>query len=79
MLRTFGDRLRSLRVDNDITTDEFIRIFHISQRALSHYELNERQPSFKLLVQFADYFNVSLDFLLCRNDDPAPFHKYKNR
>ena len=36
------------------------------------YETNQREPKFEIINKFADYFNVSSDYLLCRTDDPSP-------
>jgi transcriptional regulator with XRE-family HTH domain len=68
----FGDRLKDLRTDSDLTQDELSKILGITRSALSNYENNEREPDFKLLVKFANYFNVSLDFILCRTNIKTP-------
>ena len=47
---------------------------NISQNSLSRYETHAREADYSTLVMFADYFNVSLDYLLERSDDPTPFY-----
>jgi len=42
----------------------------ISRAALSHYETDRRQPDYDTLRDIANYFNVSLDYLLGRTNDP---------
>ena len=75
IIMIFGKRLRALREDNDLTSEELANKLHITARALNYYENNMREPSFPLLVQMADYFNVSLDYLLCRTNTRTPFEK----
>lgn len=72
-MNTFGSRLRALREDNDLTSIELSEILNITARALNYYENDMREPSFPLLVKMADYFNVSLDYLLCRTNKLEPF------
>lgn len=69
----FGNRLRSLREDNDLNSEELASRLHITTRALNYYENNMREPSFPLLIQIADFFNVSADYLLGRTDIPTPY------
>ena len=47
---------------------------NISQNTISRYETGEREADYTTLIRLADYFNVSLDYLLERTDDPT-FHK----
>ena len=72
-MNTFGSRLRALREDNDLTSIELSEILNITTRALNYYENDMREPSFPLLVKMADYFNISLDYLLCRTNKLEPF------
>ena len=73
---TIGDRLKSLRVENNLLQAEFGEIIgqrmgtkRISPSAIGSYERNEREPAYAILREFADFFGVSLDFLLCRSDE----------
>lgn len=47
---------------------------NMNQNSISRYETGEREADYKTLIAFADYFNVSIDYLLGRTDDPT-FHK----
>lgn len=71
----FNDRLKSLREDKDLTQEELAKILHINRSTLSNYENIGREPNYTLLIKIADYFNVSLDYLLCRTDIPTPYPK----
>jgi transcriptional regulator with XRE-family HTH domain len=53
-----------------MTQDELAKKLGISRAALSHYETDRRQPDYDTLRDIANFFNVSLDFLLGRTNDP---------
>ncbi len=42
----------------------------MSQNTVSRYETGEREPGLAELIQIADYFDVSVDYLLSRTDQP---------
>lgn len=42
----------------------------MNQNSISRYETGERQADYETLIKFADYFNVSIDYLLERTDNP---------
>ena len=44
---------------------------NMSQNSISRYETGEREADYKTLIAFADFFNVSIDFLLGRTENPA--------
>lgn len=69
----FNDRLKDLREDNDLTQEELSKKLNITRSALSNYEQGTREPSINLLIKIANYFNVTLDYLLCRTNDNKPF------
>ncbi|MHB1394746.1 MAG: helix-turn-helix domain-containing protein [Clostridia bacterium] len=64
----FGERLRDLREEKDITRDALAIKLNVSYSAVSKYETNVRFPDKGALIKLADFFDVSLDFLLCRSD-----------
>ena len=66
---SFGDRLKKLRLERKLNQSDCADIFSLSSSAIGSYERNEREPSYSHLVQFADYYKVSLDYLLCRTDE----------
>ena len=43
----------------------------ISQNSISRFENGVRKPDYDTLIQIADYFNVSLDYLVGRTDNPT--------
>lgn len=66
----FGDKLKELRNRENITQYQFAGIFKISTGTIAMWETNKRQPDFDMLQKIADYFDVSVDYLLGRTDEP---------
>lgn len=62
-------RLKDLRVDNDMTQKELADIFGISQQTLSDYEKGKYDLPNDLLIKYADYFKVSVDYILERTNN----------
>lgn len=61
-------RIRDLREDADLTQAELAEYLHISQRAYSYYENVSHNIPADILIRLADYYQVSLDYLLNRSD-----------
>jgi len=68
-MTTFGERLKELRNTKQLTQKEFSKVVGITERAYQNYEINASFPSFKTLIFLADYFKVSLDYLIGRSDN----------
>ena len=60
--------LRNLREDHDLTQKQVGQILHISQRSYAHYEAGTREIPLDILVRLADYYGVSLDYIVGRTD-----------
>lgn len=69
----FGKRLRYLRQQKGLKQKELSKILELSERAVGNYETDYRFPSQDILNKIADYFEVSIDYLLGRTDDPSAF------
>ena len=63
-------RLKELRVQRGISQLKLAMDLHMNQNSISRYETGERQADYATLIKFADYFNVSIDYLLERTDNP---------
>lgn len=61
-------RIRNLREDMDLTQTDMARILFISQRTYSYYESGGHDIPTELLIRLADFFDVSIDYLLERTD-----------
>lgn len=73
---SFKDRLRALREDNDLTQTEVAEALNLTRTAIANYENAIREPDLKTLIKLADYFDVSLDYLLCRTNLKISFTKF---
>ena len=62
-------RLKELRTARHITQLKLAMDLNMSQNTISRYETGEREPGLAELVKIADYFSVSIDYLLERTDD----------
>jgi transcriptional regulator with XRE-family HTH domain len=67
----FKTRLRELRKAKGITQVEIAGSLNIKERQYQNLEAGNSKPSFDSLIALADYFDVSLDYLTGRSDDPA--------
>lgn len=61
---SFGDNLRTLIEECEITQKELARQLNIAPSTLGSYVQNKREPDFSTLKEIAAYFNVSIDYLL---------------
>ena len=64
-------RIRDLREDNDLKQKEVAAVLEIDQRVYSNYELGKREIPLHLLIKLADYYNVSIDYLVERTNMPG--------
>lgn len=61
-------RLRELRLERNMSQQRLAMELSMTQNTISRYENGEREPGIKELIRIADYFNVSLDYLLARSE-----------
>ncbi len=62
--------LRGLREDNDIKQKDIAKYLNVSQNTYSQYETGVISLTAEILIKLADYYNVSVDFLLDRTNNP---------
>ena len=68
-------RLRKLRKEKNLTMKQLGNIVGVTECAISQYELGKREPSNETLFKLADVFDVSVDYLLGRDEEqktPVP-------
>lgn len=68
----FGIRLRELRKQKGLTMKELGKKFTLAESTISGYENGNRKPDLEMIDAFADYFEVTADYLLGRTDNPSP-------
>ncbi|MCH5272748.1 MAG: helix-turn-helix transcriptional regulator [Lachnospiraceae bacterium] len=61
-------RIKDLREDADLTQTQISQELNISQRAYSHYENGTRDIPTAILIALADYYDISIDYLLERTN-----------
>ena len=62
-------RLKQLRKKRKISQLRLALDLNMNQNTISRYETMERQADYETLIRFADYFGISLDYLLGRTDE----------
>lgn len=67
----FAERFLELRKKSNASYSLLAKKLEISLRALKYYGSGEREPTMSTLITLADYFNVSIDYLVGRSDDPT--------
>ena len=65
------ERLKLLRKKRRISQLRLAIDLGMNQNSISRYETGEREADYQTLIAFADYFNVSIDYLLERTDNPS--------
>ena len=64
----FGDRLKELRIERGVTQEEVGKAVNTSKMAVSHWEKGHSEPSIAQLILLMEYFGVSADYLIGKND-----------
>ncbi len=62
-------RIRDLREDNDLNQTQVAKILGMSQTGYSKYETGENDLPTSVLIKLADFYNVSIDYLLGVTDE----------
>ncbi len=69
----FGDRLKLLREEKGLTQQDIADILKVGRPTIAGYETKRKQPDYDKINILADYFNVSLDYLLGRSEIRNPY------
>lgn len=64
MFENLGDKLKTLRVNNQLTRKQVAELIGVSVSTIGLYESNERLPSIPVLVKLASQYKTSVDYLL---------------
>ena len=65
-----ANSLKDLRKSRCLSQRDVARMLNVTQQAIASWENGRTEPSNMALVEIADYFNVSADYLLGRTDNP---------
>ena len=69
-MKTFAERLKELRKNRNLTQKQLAVEVELSERGIQNYELGLREPPISIAITLADYFDVSIDYLVGRTEDP---------
>ena len=69
------ENIRNLREDHDCTQAQLAALLQVHQTTYSSYELGKLGIPAEVLLQLADFYGVSVDYLLGRTDDKTPYPK----
>ena len=72
-------RIRDLREDKDLSQEEMAKELNCSQQGYSNYELGQRNIPTGVMMKLADFHETSVDYLLGRTDERAPYPKAKKK
>ena len=65
-----GERLKELRVNARYSQKQLAELCETTQATIGRYEMGVAEPPFQKLLWYADFFNVSLDYIFGRTDNP---------
>lgn len=65
-----NERIKELRKNNKLTQKQFAKILEITEVSEQRYEYGTVIPPIETIIFIADYFNVSIDYLVGRTDNP---------
>lgn len=68
-------RIRDLREDKDLSQKEIAKILNMSQTGYSKYEVGTNDIPTKILIQLAQFYNTSVDYILGLTDEIKPYKK----
>lgn len=69
-MKKLKERIKELRLEKNIMQKEMSETIGIAPRTLRGYEGGTREPNIDKLIEIANYFDVSLDYLVGRSDNP---------
>ncbi len=65
-------RIKEIRLQNGISQKQLALAIGVAQNTLSQYENGKRAPDFDTMARISDYFHVSVDYLLGRDEEKLP-------
>lgn len=75
----FKERLKELRKIRGITQSELSKTLNVSQQTIGSWEVGRAEPNTEMLNRLAEFFNVSVDYLLGNKlEEPRPYYSLSN-
>lgn len=69
------ENIRNLRIDNGYTQKQIAELLNVRQNTYSQYEIGVLNYPIEVLMKLADFYGVSVDYLLGRTDNKKPYEK----
>ena len=76
-MKNFSIRLKELRAEKEITGEELGKKFNVSKTAVSYWESGRNFPGEETIRKLADFFQVSVDYLLGNSDIRNPYENHQ--
>ena len=73
MTATLGERIKELRKKNQLTQVDLAHKLNVTKGTVSTWETDSRKPNFETLDEMCELFNVGMDYLMGRSDEPEHF------
>lgn len=72
---SFASRIKELRNSKGLTMEQLAKDLSTTRATISNFENEQRKPSLDMVIKIADYFQVSIDYLVGRTDNPKLHQK----
>ena len=72
-------RIRDLRNDRGLTQEELARILNVKQNTYCQYEIGVINYPLDAVIKLAEYYNVSVDYLVGLTDEPTPYPRRRKQ
>ena len=69
------ERIRNLRIENNLTQKQLAEILNLKQNTYSQYEIGVLNYPVELLIRLSEYYGTSVDYLLGLTDEKAPYRR----
>lgn len=70
-------RIRDIRMDRGLTQEDVAKTLHVSQNTYSQYEIGTTRYPLDAVVTLAEFYGVSVDYLVGLTDEPTPYPRKK--
>lgn len=74
----FSERIKMLQDTNNVYKKDIANAIGVNVRTYQYYESGQREPTLSVLISLANFFNVSIDYLSGRTDNPNIINNCKN-
>lgn len=72
-------RIRDLREDKDLTQKQIGQVLNMSQTGYNQYEIGKNDIPTKILIELANFYNTSTDYLLGLTDETKPYPRKEKK